>query len=93
MKYLIYPLIFGSGASAIVVFSESGFSHWLLLPMVIIAGGSLVLLLERLLPYHAVWNVSVGDFVSDAIHNIVNFGLMAFIFTAFAPVIIHVMPG
>lgn len=93
MKYFIYPLIFGAGAAAIVVLGDSGFSHWLLLPIVIAVGGSLVLLLEKNLPYHAIWNVSVGDFVSDALHNIVNFGLMAFIFIAFAPIVMHVIPG
>jgi len=61
--------------------------------MIILVGGSFVLLLERIIPYHREWNFSVGDFASDIIHNVVNFALMVFIFTVFAPVINHVIPG
>lgn len=68
MRNLVYPLIVGGGAIAIVVAERHGIAPWFAGPCVLVVAAVLVAVLERALPFVASWNRDHGDARTDAAH-------------------------
>ena len=68
MQGLIYPLIVGGGAAAIVVGERYNIAPWFVGPFLLGCAALLVAVLERVCSYVAVWNQDHEDTRTDAAH-------------------------
>ena len=77
VRYGAYPLVFGGAAAA--VFAAADATHTAGLRFALIAAGGVlaVALLERLQPFQPAWNQDHGDTWTDALHLLVNLGLLS----------------
>lgn len=76
IRYGAYPTVFGGAAAAVLWLSARSFGPWPAFALVAIASIGLVALLERLQPYERAWLVDHADTATDAIHLLVNLGLL-----------------
>lgn len=76
IRYGAYPIVFGGTATTVLWLSTNALVAWPAFALVAIAGIGLVALLERLQPYERAWMVDHADTATDAIHLLVNLGLL-----------------
>jgi len=77
VRYGAYPVIAGSAAAALLSLAAAGVAYWPAFPLVVVAGMSLVAVLERLFPFEPDWNRDHdGDTVVDALHWLVSYLLI-----------------
>lgn len=76
IRYGSYPLILG--ATVLVLFGglAGGWSYFPTVPLTVAAALACVALLERQLPFHAGWARDHRDTICDAIHAVVNLGVL-----------------
>lgn len=76
IRYGSYPLILG--ATAVVLFGglAAGWPYFPTVPLTVAAALACVALLERRLPFHSAWGRDQRDSVCDAIHAVVNLGVL-----------------
>ena len=77
IRYGAYPVIFGACAIAVLVLAEQGVSPWPSFAGVAALGIAVVALLERVQPYEAARLEDHNDTAADAIHLLVNLGLLS----------------
>jgi sterol desaturase/sphingolipid hydroxylase (fatty acid hydroxylase superfamily) len=77
IRYGAYPVIFGACAMAVLVLAGQGVSPWPSFAAVAAAGIAAVALLERVQPYETAWLTDHNDTAADAIHLLVNLGLLS----------------
>ncbi len=76
IRTLAYPLIAGGLAIVLFTMASQGVVYWPLFPLVVIAGITIVALLERIAPFEPEWNRDHGDTRVDALHLIVSHALI-----------------
>lgn len=77
IRYGAYPLVFGGSAAAILALTTHRAAPWPGLVLVVLIGVGMVALLERLQPYERAWLRDHDDGTADALHVLVNFGLLS----------------
>lgn len=77
IRYGAYPVIFGSCAIAVLWLAEQGVSPWPSFAAVAALGIIAVALVERVQPYEPAWLQDHDDTVADAVHLMVNLGLLS----------------
>ncbi len=77
LRHCAYPLVFGVVVAVVVLPANAAQPSWLLWAAAAAAGLGAVALLERLQPFLPAWNHDHGDSLTDAIHLLVNFGLLS----------------
>lgn len=76
IRVLVYPLVLGGSAAALVALTTMGVAYWPVFPVIVVAALAAIALLERGMPYEAIWNRDHGDLVTDLFHNLANHGLI-----------------
>lgn len=76
IRYAAYPLIAGSLFALLLMMATQGIVYWPGFPLVVLAGISLVAVLERIVPFVAEWNHDHGDTRVDVIHLLVSHALI-----------------
>lgn len=76
IRYGSYPLIFS--ATALVLFGglAGGWPYFPTVPLTVATALACVALLERRLPFHAAWARDHRDTICDAMHTVVNLGVL-----------------
>lgn len=77
IRYGAYPLVFGSAATAVLLLTSREASPWLGFGLTALVGIAIVALLERVQPYQQAWLEDHDDTATDAIHVLVNLGLLS----------------
>jgi sterol desaturase/sphingolipid hydroxylase (fatty acid hydroxylase superfamily) len=72
IRYGSYPLILGAAAWVLFGGLAAGWPYFPIVPLTVAAALVLVVLLERVLPFHAAWHRDHRDSLCDAIHAVVN---------------------
>lgn len=76
IRYTAYPLIAGGLFALLLMMATRGIVYWPAFPLVVLAGISIVALLERLAPFEADWNRDHGDTRVDVLHLLVSHALI-----------------
>lgn len=90
IRYGAYPGVMGSVVLALLMVLAGRLAAWPTFAIVAALGIAAVALLERKQPFEARWQVDHGDRRADAIHALVNLGLLsatAYLLHAFAAVL------
>lgn len=82
VRYGAYPLVMGGAATAILAVTRRDVTPWFALATIALTGTALVAWLERIRPYQRAWLQDHADTLTDAIHVLVNLGLLSM--TAYA---------
>jgi len=77
IRYGTYPLVFGASAVAILYLAEQGLPPWPSFAGVAVLGLVAVAVLERIHPYERAWLNDHHDSMADALHLMVNLGLLS----------------
>jgi len=76
IRYTAYPLIAGGLFALLLTMATQRIVYWPAFPLVVLAGISIVAVLERIAPFEAAWNHDHGDTRVDALHLIVSHALI-----------------
>lgn len=77
IRYGAYPLVFGGATTAVLLLTAGRGTPWFGFAAVALIGIVIVALLERVQPYQLAWLEDHDDTVTDAIHVLVNLGLLS----------------
>lgn len=77
IRYGAYPAVFGLAAAAVLWLIGQDSTPWLGFGLVTVLGLAAVAALEYLQPFHRAWRVDHDDTLTDAMHTLVNQGLLA----------------
>lgn len=77
IRHAAYPLVFGGAATTILLLAERAATPWPGMATAALIGIATVALLERWQPYQRVWLLDHADSLTDAIHLVVNLGLLS----------------
>lgn len=73
IQYTVWPLLFGSAASAMIILFETGTNHYTATLSVLVFFAIIILLLEKIMPFEKDWIKSKGDINLDTTYYIVNY--------------------
>jgi sterol desaturase/sphingolipid hydroxylase (fatty acid hydroxylase superfamily) len=76
IRYGAYPVVFGLAAATVLWLIGQPSAPWLGFGVVTVLGFVAVAGLERAQPFHRGWQVDQGDTLTDAMHTLVNQGLL-----------------
>lgn len=76
VRHAAYPLVAGGLFAVLVQMASRGVVYWPTFPLVVLAGISVVALLERFAPFEPEWNLDHGDTRVDALHLIASHALI-----------------
>jgi ornithine lipid hydroxylase len=72
ITYLAFPLHFAGAQVLALIWIAQGVSMGMILGAITVATALIILILERLNPFHQVWNDTRGDVGTDALHALVS---------------------
>lgn len=72
LRYSIYPVVFGSAASALIIGATQGIAYPHLGPIVLVSCAIAVMALERWWPNAIEWQRDAGDSKTDVVHLLGN---------------------
>lgn len=76
IRWLAYPLVAGTTATFVIVWTSQGWPYWPAFPLLAAIGLLTVAGLERVAPYERAWLSDHGDLAADLAHNLVNLSLL-----------------